>query len=395
MPLTLSIRKPPACAECGVEAVNHRVEKFNIFVEQLLAPIHGTIGFFGRPIQPIIDGVFDKFSPMAVQIVVAIGLGAMVSAPDEYTTESERALWEEAIKRGISMQEFRLLGLPRHIFYATHQGSTLIFEKVPLPTRNMKSIAWMDDKAKTKARFQKKGFPVAKGELCKNLNQALNRFRTLAKPVVVKPHIGSGTRHTTVHIETEEQLIKAYKSATLVSPWAVVEEELVGPVYRATMIDRKLAAVLRRDPAHVVGDGVHTIHKLVAEENKNPLRHGPVFAAIIMPNDIDSKQIPNAGERVMLHWKVNWGVGGTSRDASDEVHPDNKKLFEDIAEYLDDVFVGIDFMITDISKSWRDTPHCGVLECNSMPFIGNHHYPYTGPVRNVAGIVWDLAFPGS
>ena len=97
----------------------------------------------------------------------------------------------------------------------------------------------------------------------------------------------------------------------------------------------------------------------------------------------------------MLHWKVNWGVGGTSRDASDEVHPDNKKLFEDIAEYLDDVFVGIDFMITDISKSWRDTPHCGVLECNSMPFIGNHHYPYTGPVRNVAGIVWDLAFPGS
>ena len=159
------------------------------------------------------------------------------------------------------------------------------------------------------------------------------------------------------------------------------------------MINHKLAAVLRRDPAHVIGNGIHSVGELVAEENKNPLRRGPVFAPIILPNTIDGSLIPAYGEIRSLHWKVNWGVGGTSRDASDEVHPDNKKLFENIAEYLDDVFVGIDFMISDISRSWRDTARCGVLECNSMPFIGNHHYPYTGPVRNVAGMVWDLAFP--
>ena len=87
-------------------------------------------------------------------------------------------------------------------------------------------------------------------------------------------------------------------------------------------------------------------------------------------------------------------MAGSSRATTEETHPENKKLFEAIGEYLGDDIVGIDFMIPDIGKPWREE-RCGVIECNSLPLIGNHHFPYTGEVRNVAGKIWDMIFPDS
>jgi cyanophycin synthetase len=184
----------------------------------------------------------------------------------------------------------------------------------------------------------------------------------------------------------------------------MVEKELMGPVYRATLVGRRLAAVLRRDPPHVVGDGQHTVRELAAEENKNPLRRGPVFANINVDSLESARElawqrktldsVPAKGEAAFFHFKVNWGVGGTSRDATDETHPGNVKLFEAIGEYLGDDIAGLDFMIPDIKKSWREQK-CGIIECNSLPLIGNHHFPYTGKVVNVAAKVWDMIFPDS
>ena len=185
----------------------------------------------------------------------------------------------------------------------------------------------------------------------------------------------------------------------------IVEEELLGPVFRITFVNQKLAGVLRRDPPQVIGDGHSTIQELVEKENKNPLRQGPVFAKISLANSYAKREldlrglkessVPAVGEVVLFHFKVNWGVGGTSRDATSLVHPENLKLFEDIARYLKDDIFGLDFMIQDISESWRKQKRCGVIECNSLPLIGNHHFPYTGEVRNVAGNIWDMIFPES
>ena len=37
-----------------------------------------------------------------------------------------------------------------------------------------------------------------------------------------------------------------------------------------------------------------------------------------------------------------------------------------------------DFIIEDITKSWKEEQHCGIIECNSLPFIDLHHYPLFG-----------------
>ncbi|MEK7201151.1 MAG: cyanophycin synthetase, partial [Patescibacteria group bacterium] len=96
------------------------------------------------------------------------------------------------------------------------------------------------------------------------------------------------------------------------------------------------------------------------------------------------------GVRAILHQKINWSVGGTTCDVTDEVHPDNITLFEETARVLGATIVGIDFIIEDISRSWKEQERCGILECNSMPFFDNHHLPFEGEPRNVASRIWDM-----
>ncbi|KKQ85683.1 MAG: hypothetical protein UT09_C0044G0001, partial [Parcubacteria group bacterium GW2011_GWF2_38_8] len=37
-----------------------------------------------------------------------------------------------------------------------------------------------------------------------------------------------------------------------------------------------------------------------------------------------------------------------------------------------------------MTKPWFVEQHCGIIECNSLPFIDLHHYPLFGKPNNVA-----------
>ena len=225
----------------------------------------------------------------------------------------------------------------------------------------------------------------------------------MTPPVIVKPYSGSGSRHTLLHITDHTELERAFNVAKQICPAVVVEEELVGPVYRATVVDGVLAATLRRDQPHIIGDGIHSINELVQQANTHPARSGPYFHQMVL--DETAKQemawqnmtvssIPEKGQRVTLHQKINWGVGGTTADVSDVVHPDNVSLFEETARVLKAPIVGIDFIIPDITRSWKEQDRCGIIECNSMPFFDNHHLPFEGEPRNVAKLIWDMVEKG-
>jgi cyanophycin synthetase len=401
--IVLNDFKPEACEECGMGAVHHRLEKFSVRLNSLSRFFFGPFDWFFARLAPLTDRGVNRVMLLATDILFMLGLAVKVNDLGAHHSETTQALWHEAVRRGITMYEVRVLGLSRNHFIARFGKKAWAFQGMPRPMRRQKSILWIDDKAEMKKRFLKAGFPVAAGGLAKNEREALALFHALRAPVIVKPQEGSGGRHTTIHIANERDLKEALESALVVAPRAIIEEELYGPVFRATLIEKKLAAVLRRDPPQVIGNGRSTIRELVLEENKNPLRQGPVFAVIDLDSPASKKELARQGlasERVLphgaqafFHFKVNWGVGGTSYDATDAVHPENKKLFEEIGAYLGDDIVGIDFIISDISKSWRETERCGVIELNSLPLIGNHHFPYSGPVKNVAGAVWDMVFP--
>lgn len=393
------------CPECGPATVPHSVERFTARMDFVLRHV-------GRPLEVVYNFIKPVFSamrpgrmtPALTAAASALHLGIVVTEPDDKLNWRAKVIWEEAKRRGIVMKEFRPFGMPREFFFATFRNDTIMFDSLPKPRSSRDtSISWLDDKGVIIERFQKAGIPVPTGKSCTTFREAEEVLRKAGDPVIVKPNLGSRSRHTYVHITDIATLRTAFFKAKELSPWVVVEEELQGFVFRVTIVDGKVAGVMRREAPHVMGDGKHTVRALVAEENKNPLRHGPIFHELPLDGETDItlktqhlsfESIPKKDQMVILNNKVSRTFGASTTEITD-IHPDNTALFINIGALLGEPFVGVDIMMDDMAISWREQKKCGVIECNSLPFIDLHHYPLKGPAVNVAGMVWDMVFPAS
>ncbi|RJQ28986.1 hypothetical protein C4571_02385 [Candidatus Parcubacteria bacterium] len=394
------------CPDCGSSPVVHNAEWLSAFFDRIFTPLYAPFEKIRKLCAPPFQTkATDRALVKLFETLSSAGLMKIQMSPDEKNLLLAVCLWDEAVKRGIRMREFRPFGFRRDIFAAEYGGDTRVFDSIPRPRGTWpESINWMDDKSILKGIFLAAGFPSPSGGARVTLRGGLKLFRTLRKPVVTKPSIGSASRHTTTHIGTESEFERAFTIAQKLSPFVVVEEECLGPVFRATVIAGVVEGVIRRDPPEVVGDAKRTVRELVEEENRNPLRDGPHFHAIkfdeaaereLRRQGVSWDTVPKRGERIALHEKINWSVGGTTTDVSEKTHPENIRLFEEIAKFLENPIIGIDFVIEDISRPRKEQDRCGVIELNSRPFIDNHHYPFSGKPRNIAGAIWDMVFPAS
>jgi hypothetical protein len=119
--------------------------------------------------------------------------------------ERAKVLWEEAIKRGIVMQEVLLFGRGIDVYVAKKQYTVnskqntenqIIFSGLPRPAGfDGKILDSMDDKAYLKRKFLKAGLPVPKGGSARNFKQALNIFNSIIKPVPQNLYIEPSSRH--------------------------------------------------------------------------------------------------------------------------------------------------------------------------------------------------------
>ena len=105
--------------------------------------------------------------------------------------------------------------------------------------------------------------------------------------------------------------------------------------------------------------------------------------------------IPKKDRVITFSQKTSRGIGGTTTEVTDIIHLENVKMLEKLGTYLKDPLVGVDFIIEKIEEPWFSEQHCGIIECNSLPFIDLHHYPLFGKANNVAGKLWDLVMPES
>ncbi len=399
--------KKTPCPDCGNAPVNHEIEKSMIILAYILDPITHIFDGIWNTFEPLFGPVlYNQFTPLLFKFLTKIHLGTIAYEPDAKTGGRARCFWNEAKRRGIDMWEFRLFNMGRELFVATWKGKQIGFDGLPRPGKKTPtSLLWVDNKGIMRQKFIAEGFPVAHGGVVWNFSLAKKIFEKLQKPVIIKPNLGSRSRHTTTHIENLSELRTAYNKAKMLSPWVIIEEELSGMVHRGTIIGGKCIGILRREPACVIGDGIHNVLELIEIENREPERMGPIFHKIALHDSEHDKElsrvgltltsIPENGKVILLSQKASRGLGGGATDLTDEAHPDNIKLLEDVAKFLDDSLVGIDFIIDDVTKSWRQQPRAGIIECNSLPFIDLHMFPLKGKVRNTPGALWDLIFPDS
>ena len=391
--------KQKYCRDCGNAQTNHTLTYLTVLVELISDP---WTNWMSRlfPMRNV-----ESTGPKFLELLTKLHIGYFTYKPDASDSGRTQVLWEEANRRNITLKEFHLFKGAGEVFVSEFCGQSNYFEVLPRPSNaNLDALAWMDKKMALKTKLKIAGLPVARGEVAYLEGRAKKIFNWLRKPVIVKPNEGSRSRHTTIHIETEKELVRAFRKAKQLSPLVVIEEELLGMVYRATVINKKLVATLRREPAMVIGNGKSTIHELVKLENQNPLRNTHIFHPLIIDKHAETELArqaktkdskPKKGEIILLGQKTSRGLGGGITDVTKLVHKDNVALFEQVAKILNDDLIGIDFIIGDISRSWKTQARCGVLECNSAPFIDLHHHPLIGKPQNVAGKIWDMIYPNS
>jgi cyanophycin synthetase len=191
---------------------------------------------------------------------------------------------------------------------------------------------------------------------------------------------------------------RKYKTSVL------VETFLRGFDYRVLVINNKLVAAAKRVPAHVKGDGEHTIAQLIEIVNRDPRRgigHEKVLTRITIDQQAERllaaaghtlDTVLSKGEVFYLRSTANMSTGGTAIDCTDIMHPDNIEIAERAAQVVGLDVAGIDFICPDITKSVRETGG-GIVEVNAGPGFRMHLQPSEGKARNVAEPVIDMLFP--
>ena len=168
--------------------------------------------------------------------------------------------------------------------------------------------------------------------------------------------------------------------------WVVVESFITGKDYRVLVIGGRMVALAERVPAHVIGDGVHTVSELVDETNADPRRgvgHEKVLTrikvddaavALVADQGFAMDDVPPQGTTVKLTLTGNMSTGGISIDRTLEAHPDNIEIAEEAARVVGLDVAGIDFIAPDIAVPVREAGGA-ICEVNAAPGLPDAHPP--------------------
>jgi cyanophycin synthetase len=248
------------------------------------------------------------------------------------------------------------------------------------------------------------GLPVPEQAYARDEKAAVRAAERIGYPVVVKPVDGNHGRGVSINLQTEDEVRSAFPLAKAQGSGVIVESMIQGADHRLLVVGGKLVAAAKREPAHVVGDGKRTVSELVKAVNADPRRgtgHENMLTrieiddaakALLSEHGMDEASVPPAGERVYLKKTANLSTGGTAIDVTDIIHPDNKLMAERAIQAVGLDIGGVDFLTTDITKSYRDNGGA-ICEINAGPGIRMHIAPSEGQGRDVGGAVMDMLFP--
>jgi cyanophycin synthetase len=315
---------------------------------------------------------------------------------------STQALLDEAALRDIPSIRLNEQSLVQ-LGHGVHQ------KRIRATMTNQTSSLGVDiasDKKLTNQLLAATGVPVPRSQVVRNPDEAAAAAAKIGFPVAVKPLDGNHGRGVVLNLADEAAVRTGYAMARRESRHGgvVVESFLTGNDYRCLVIGGVLRAVAQRVPAHVVGDGEHSLADLVELTNADPRRgigHEKVLTRIKVDEEattyareqgFEMTDAPPRGVRVFMKRTGNMSTGGISIDRTEEIHPDNAEIAELAAHVVGLDIAGIDFICPDISVPVRETGG-GIVEVNAAPGFRMHTHPTEGEAQYVAKPVIDMLFP--
>lgn len=261
----------------------------------------------------------------------------------------------------------------------------------------------VQDKDLTRILLHQAGLPVPRGRPAKDVDDAWAAALEIGLPVVIKPRDGNQGRAVSLNLFTREQVGAAFQAAQAEGDSVIVEQFAEGDDYRLLVIGKQFVAASRRKPAHVIGDGKHTIAELVAIVNEDPrrasdhaaalskIRIDAVALAVLSEQGMEPNSVPSKGRQILIRRNANLSTGGTAVDVTDEVHPTIKNACIEAANMVGLDICGLDLVAIDISSPLSDRNGC-IIELNARPGLRMHLYPSEGKPREVGKAVISTMF---
>jgi cyanophycin synthetase len=371
----------------GLAAGRCAIELLDVLLPPELAGAEGLERICERPF----EGDFDL--PNAVAALKAIGAANRLGP-------STAAIVAEAARRGIPWQR-----LDRHSFiqFGTGRWQKRIRASITSDTSHL-AVETAGDKDLTKQLLSAAGLPVPEGDIVRDKAGAVRVANRIGYPVVLKPLDGNHGRGVTTGVATPAEVEDAFDRAIQHRSAVLVERHFTGRDYRVLVVGGEVAAAAERRPASVISNGRDTILALIEAVNADPRRgagHENVMTRIRLGADTEWRlarhgltlgSVPAAGVEIVLTDTANLSTGGTAIDRTAEIHPDNAAVARRAAVAVGLDVAGIDIVMPDIARSWRDVGG-GIVEVNAAPGLRMHLHPAEGTPRPVARPIVSALFP--
>jgi cyanophycin synthetase len=277
-----------------------------------------------------------------------------------------------------------VLALPGGVFQLGWGRRARLFKSSISDNTTAIATAWAKDKGATHALLRMAGFPVPAQRAVASLDAAVKAAQQIGYPVVLKPVNLDQGLGVEADLRNEAELRAAYGRSVKHGSPLVLEQHVLGEDYRVYTMDGELLAVAHRIPAQVVGDGVATVAQLVAQTNEKR-RLLDSRSSLYKPIELDTEALDlmtregllpasvlPPGRVLRLRRTANLSRGGTSVDMTHLTHPDNVALCVQVAALLRLDLPGLDLLMPDITRSWREVG-AAFCEVNAQPQMGGAH----------------------
>lgn len=193
--INIQKNKKPECVYCNGAPINHTLAFFvstiDIFLKNYLFKKSAT----SYPSKSFTD-ITNSISIFFTNILEFLHIVTYKKTDNKLLSSRTKAIWKEAQKRNIQIEQLIILGNPTEICraYLTPRNykkpNWFYFESLPVPPWCDTPInTWIDDKSLFNKEFNKVDLPVAKSMQVNNIRHLGKAVKSIGFPLIVKPKI--------------------------------------------------------------------------------------------------------------------------------------------------------------------------------------------------------------
>lgn len=319
---------------------------------------------------------------------------------------NQRLMLEELLQRGATYKVIDKFDELLSIHYKDKTDFLLDRFSSKAPFHVVKVSA---DKFLSKNILKNNGISVPKGAVFTAIDkiEAIKYAKSLY-PVVLKPNWGSHGNHVQVDIRNQMELESAiwqFQALCGKEEPFIIEKFYPWMEHRVFITAKNEYAVVKREPASIIGNGNNTIHELVEKENiyriqlkkEQPTSLCPIVLDSevdkhLSKNSLNLNYIPKREEKIFLRQESNLAKGGRAINLT---HVIDKSVIETAKKALASFpflpCAGLDVLCEDITKPLNINNYT-IIEINSNPGLAMHTYPTEGKSINVAKMMVNVMF---